>query len=84
MHILCCLNFFLLPFITPSSNELNLLMIFRCSPITKISNLEIYRGSYMTAHVLLNLLNELQKRYDVSLCQAVLPNVLNKFNNTEA
>ena len=47
----------------------------------------LYRGSYMSAHVFLNLLNELGKRDKMR----GLPNILhlfrnefNKFNNTRA
>ena len=37
---------------------------YSCDPVTKqlFCVIEIYRGSYMRAHVLLNLLNELRKR----------------------
>ena len=38
-----------------------------------IANLELHRGSYMSAHVLLNLLNVLGKRHDVKLCRAPYP-----------
>ena len=43
------------------------------------------RGSYMSAHVLLNLLNELRKRYKMRGLPSVLAlfrNEFNKFNNT--
>ena len=33
----------------------------------------IYRGSYMSAHVLLNLLNELGKRDKCEACRAFCP-----------
>ena len=45
------------------------------------------RGSYMSAHVLLNLLNELGKRDKMRGLPSILSlfrNELNKFNNTRA
>ena len=47
----------------------------------------IYRGSYMSAHVLLNLLNELGKRDKMRGLPSILSlfrNEFNKFNNTIA
>ena len=47
----------------------------------------IYRGSYMSAHVLLNLLNELRKRDKMRGWPRILSlfrNEFNKFNNTRA
>ena len=47
----------------------------------------IYRGSYMSAHVLLNLLNELGKRDKMRGLPSILflfRNEFNKFNNTRA
>ena len=52
----------------------------------KIS-LSLYRGSYMSAHVLLNLLNELGKRDKMRGLPSILSlfrNEFNKFNNTRA
>ena len=49
--------------------------------------LQIDRGSYMGAHVLLNLLNELGKRDKMRGLPSILPlfrNKFNKFNNTTA
>ena len=49
--------------------------------------LMIYRGSYMSAHVLLNLLNELGKRDEMRGLSSILSlfrNEFNKFNNTRA
>ena len=46
-----------------------------------------YRGSYMSAHVLLNLLNELGKKIRCEALPSILsvfPNEFNKFNNTGA
>ena len=46
-----------------------------------------HRGSYMSAHVLLNLLNELGKRDKMRGLPSILslfPNEFNKFNNTRA
>ena len=55
------------------------------------SNLEacrgVNRGSYMSAHVLLNLLNELGKRDKMRGLPSILSlfrNEFNKFNNTRA
>ena len=48
---------------------------------------ELYRGSYMSAHVLLNLLNELGKRDKMRGLPSILSlfrNEFNKFNNTRA
>ena len=47
----------------------------------------INRGSYMSAHVLLNLLNELGKKDKMRGLPSILclfPNEFNKFNNTRA
>ena len=47
----------------------------------------IHRGSYMSAHVLLNLLNELGKRDKIRGLPSILSifrNKFNKFNNTRA
>ena len=47
----------------------------------------LYRGSYMSAHVLLNLLNELGKRDKMRGLPRILSlfrNEFNKFNNTRA
>ena len=46
-----------------------------------------YRGSYMSAHVILNLLNELGKRDKMRGLTSILSlfhNEFNKFNNTKA
>ena len=55
---------------------------------TGLSNLVILnRGSYMSAHVLLNLLNELGKRDKMRGLPSILSlfrNEFNKFNNTRA
>ena len=48
---------------------------------------KIYRGSYMSAHVLLNLLNEFGKRDKMRGLPRILSlfrNEFNKFNNTRA
>ena len=47
----------------------------------------VYRGSYMSAHVLLNLLNELRKRDQMRGLPSILSlfrNEFKKFNNTRA
>ena len=53
----------------------------------RLKTYENYRGSYMSAHVLLNLLNELQKRDKMRGLPSILSlfrNEFNKFNNTRA
>ena len=48
---------------------------------------QVYRESYMSAHVLLNLLNELGKRDKMRGLPSILSlfrNEFNKFNNTRA
>ena len=56
--------------------------------ISKLSTFcVIYRGSYMSAHVLLNLLNELGKRDKMRGLPSILSlfrNEFDKFNNTRA
>ena len=60
--------------------------------LTHISNVthspkHIYRGSYMSAHVLLNLLNKLGKRDKMRGLPSILSlfrNEFNKFNKTRA
>ena len=55
--------------------------------ITKLWKLTTYRGSYMSAHVLLILLNELGKRYKMRGFPSILSlfrNEFNKINNTRA
>ena len=49
--------------------------------------LRLYRGSYTSAHVLLNLLNKLGKRdkmRGLSSILSIFRNEFNKFNNTRA
>ena len=49
--------------------------------------IKLHRGSYMSAHVLLNLLNELGKRDKMRGLPSILSlfrNEFNKFNNTRA
>ena len=56
-------------------------------PVTVLTTHEVYRGSYMSAHVLLNLLNELGKRDKMRGLPSILSlfrNEFNKFNNTRA
>ena len=47
---------------------------------------KVNRGSYKSAHVLLNLLNELRKKIKCEACRAfyLLCNEFNKFNNIGA
>ena len=57
------------------------------APIILIPDEIIYRGSYMSAHVLLNLLNDLGKRDKMQGLPSILSlfrNRFNKFNNTRA
>ena len=52
-----------------------------------LNNNGINRGSYMSAHVLLNLLNELGKRHKMRGLPSILSlfrSEFNKFNNTRA
>ena len=52
-----------------------------------LSNQSRDRGSYMSAHVLLNLLNELEKEIKCEACRAFylfFGNEFNKFNNVRA
>ena len=68
------------------SNQINTL----CDETKKMAHgskesLPIHRGSYMSAHVLLNLLNELGKRDKMRGLPSILSlfrNEFNKFNNT--
>ena len=60
-------------------------MLFIKPPDKRASS--INRGSYMSAHVLLNLLNELGKRDKMGGLPSILSlfcNEFNKFNNTRA
>ena len=41
---------------------------------------ELYRGSYMSVHVLLNLLNELGEKRRCEALLSILPVFHNKFN----
>ena len=55
--------------------------------INYLLGLKLYRGSYMSARVLLNLLNELGKRDKMRGLPSILSlfrNEFNKFNNTRA
>ena len=67
------------------------LKLFKCSKIALSLVTLLYncgnRGSYMSAHVLLNLLNELGKRDKMRGLPSILSlfrNEFNKFNNTRA
>ena len=55
--------------------------------LSGLSRRSLYRGSHMSAHVLLNLLNELGKRDKMRGLPSILSlfrNEFNKFNNTRA
>ena len=57
------------------------------TPETDIADCVLNRGSYMSSHVLLNLLNELGKREKMRGLPSILSlfrNKFNKFNNTRA
>ena len=61
--------------------------LFLSSIVQFCHNTVIYRGSYMSAHVLLNLLNELGKRDKMRGLPSILSlfrNEFNKFKNTRA
>ena len=67
------------------SNHFIIKKTFECT-ITKTA-IDENRGSYMSAHVLLNLLNELGKRDKMRGLPSILSlfrNEFNKFNNTRA
>ena len=69
---------------TFDQNFMNLVKLF--STMMSSSSL-IDRGSYMSAHVLLNLLNKLGKRDKMRGLPSILSlfrNEFNKFNNTRA
>ena len=54
---------------------------------TNITSIYVYRGSYTSAHVLLNLFNKLGKRDKMRGLPSILSlfrNEFNKFNNTRA
>ena len=66
-----------------------LLVLFKCQMYMYVFmfHVKIHRGSYMSAHVLLNLLNELGKRDKMRGLPSILSlfrNEFNKFNNTRA
>ena len=81
---------------TTKKNEENLLSMQKVKHTNCMVNLglnvgdwtfAIYRGSYMSAHVLLNLLNKLGKRDKMRGLPSILSlfrNEFNKFNNTRA
>ena len=62
-----------------------MLVFFVCSDLS-VQIFRINIGSYVSAHVLLNLLNELGKRDKIEVCRAfsLFRNKFNKFNNTRA
>ena len=64
-----------------------IISLFICKHHVFFSYLFLNRGSYMSAHVLLNLLNELGKRDKMRGLPSILSLLcieLNKFNNTRA
>ena len=73
----------------PLEDELNAYSYIEANYLTspEINLYNIYRGSYMSAHVLLNLLNKLGKRDKMRGLPSILSlfrNEFNKFNNTRA
>ena len=70
---------FIAPVIQPASIELGVYLQNTCSVLNRRSN--------KSAHVLLNLLNNLRKRDKMGYLSNILPlfcNVFNKFNNAGA
>ena len=71
-------------------NMISLKYVVQCiqwSFLPCITDQNIHRGSYMSGHVLLNLLNELSKRDKMQGLLSILSlfrNEFNKFNNTRA
>ena len=60
---------------------------YMISPLGVIYHHPLNRGSYMSAHLLLNLLNKLGKEIKCEACTAfflLFRNEFNKFNNTRA
>ena len=65
----------------------DLYIVYRSINTQRSKQICIYRGSYMSAHVLLNLLNEFGKRDKMRGLPSILSlfrNEFNKFNNTRA
>ena len=63
------------------------IILLCCDVIIKRRIIPLNRGSYISAHVLLNLLNELGKRDKMRGLPSILSlfrNEFNKFNNTRA
>ena len=61
--------------------------MFKCKNLVCCCICTIYRGSYISAHVSLNLLNELGKSDTMRCLPSILllfRNEFNKFNNTRA
>ena len=82
-----CQNATLLEVTCTGSNVLLVHSIIVSSSNTHNTNVSLNRGSYMSAHVLLNLLNELGKRDKMRGLPSILSlfrNEFNKFNNTRA
>ena len=71
-----------------AADDADRVMIPMCRPyIAGDTKTTIYRGSYMSAHVLLNLLNKLGKRDKMRGLPSILSlfrNEFNKFNKTRA
>ena len=81
-HLTTTLHSFDLPRLSKAGLSLNEEKLTRN---VMLSGLGLYRGSYMSAHVLLNLINELGKVIKCEACRAFyhfFRDEFNKFNNT--
>ena len=69
------------------SHNLKCISVFTFCQSTRLFSIKNTTRNYMSAHVLLNLLNELGKRYKIRGLSSILSffrNEYNKFNNTKA
>ena len=67
--------------------KISLLSYVKLSFSKIVLKMDLYKGSYRSAHVLLNLLNKLGKRDKMRGSPSILSlfrNEFNKFNNTRA
>ena len=67
--------------------KISLLSSVKLSFSKIVLKMDLYKGSYMSSHVLLNLLNKLRKRDKMRGSASILSlfrNEFNKFNNTRA
>ena len=78
-----------LHFMIKPNGNMHVMLLRICTPAKRHTqnHRTIYSGSYMSAHVLLNLLNELRKRDKCEACRAFylfFRNQFNQFNVTKA